>query len=547
MEKTNIEITVLRPSRLNPREIQDNQKYEEFKQTIKERGIITPLIVRPVEGLGPGSSLRRYEIVSGHRRFKAAQELGLKEVPVRIKPMNDEEALDVMTIENLQREDLHPLDEAKGYRRLLKTANRSVPDVAAAVGKDHNHVYKILRLLELTPKIQEGFLKQKILLGHALSLARLQPKDQEEVYKWIFAYNRDACSVRNLDEHIKDHVLLDLNKSSFSKTECAKCQKRTGFVPALFPDLKKEDMCTDSVCFKTKQEEYLKDRFQELQKGSDKPIVKISTMWGSSNEKGKGILFNNDYHEIRKGDKHCDQEVTGLVVAGHDIGKSMTICPSGKGCKIHSGRYHATPQEKARRQADKDKIQANRIIREKILEAILPKAKLDIETLRVIALEQWNRLWHDHKKPILDRHGLKPIKGQYGSDYEIPLQKVIRECKPKDLTQIMVEISLAPSVWTGLNYDGYNRTPKDSLKEMATHYSVDAKAIEKEVQSQFKAKAKQRTLRLRKKEPKGKKIQSGVCRYCGCTEENACEGGCTWVDKKKTICSACVKGRRAIL
>ena len=153
----------IRPGRFQPRTTFNEAALEELKASIKRSGVIEPIIVRPV-------AHGTYEMVAGERRFRAAQALGLAEIPALIKTLSDKEALEMALVENVQREHLNPIEEASGYARLLNEFGYTQEDVAAAVGKDRATVANALRLLTLPEEIQRGVREARVSAGHAKAL-----------------------------------------------------------------------------------------------------------------------------------------------------------------------------------------------------------------------------------------------------------------------------------------------------------------------------------------------------------------------------------------
>ena len=180
----------IRPGRFQPRAAISEASIEELKASIRRSGIIEPVIVRPI-------AHGTYELVAGERRFKASQSIGIKEVPAVIKSLSDKEALEFSLIENVQREDLNPLDEAKGYARLSDEFGYTQEDVASAVGKDRATVANLLRLLALPQEIQEGLQGGAITLGHAKALLAIQDgAKQVALYRRI---KQEEMSVRQAE------------------------------------------------------------------------------------------------------------------------------------------------------------------------------------------------------------------------------------------------------------------------------------------------------------------------------------------------------------
>ena len=157
--------TSLRPNARNPRRMFSEDELDELTASLRERGMIQPIVARPVRG-APDA----FEIIAGERRGRAAQRAGLHEVPVVIIEASDQEALQLAIIENVQRADLNPLEEAEGYRALVEDYSHTQDDIAKMVGKSRSHVANTLRLLKLPPSIRGYIFKGKLDAGHARML-----------------------------------------------------------------------------------------------------------------------------------------------------------------------------------------------------------------------------------------------------------------------------------------------------------------------------------------------------------------------------------------
>ena len=161
----------LRPGKYQPRTRMDAASLAELALSIKEQGVMQPILVRPVDG-------SRFEIVAGERRWRAAQQAGLREVPALVRTVPDQAALAVALIENIQREDLNPLEEAKGLERLIEEFGLTHEAAAKAVGRSRSAVSNLLRLTSLAPPVQEYLLAGKLEMGHARALLALPVAQQ---------------------------------------------------------------------------------------------------------------------------------------------------------------------------------------------------------------------------------------------------------------------------------------------------------------------------------------------------------------------------------
>jgi ParB family transcriptional regulator, chromosome partitioning protein len=155
----------LRPNARNPRRVFAEAELDELAASLRERGIIQPIVVRPARGVADG-----YEIIAGERRWRAAQRAGLHEVPVVVIEATDAEALQLAIIENVQRADLNPLEEAEGYRALLEEFGNSQEEIAKIVGKSRSYVANTLRLLKLSDAVKAYIHSGKLSAGHARML-----------------------------------------------------------------------------------------------------------------------------------------------------------------------------------------------------------------------------------------------------------------------------------------------------------------------------------------------------------------------------------------
>jgi ParB family chromosome partitioning protein len=164
-------LTEIVPSPLQPRKLFRAEQLQELVESIREHGIIQPLIVRKVEG--------KCELIAGERRWRAASQLGLKEAPVIVRPASDRDVLELALIENLQREDLNAIEEAVAYRRLAQEFSLRQEDIAQRVGKSRSVVANSLRLLDLHPQVQSYVSQGRLTVGHAKVLLGLQHLEEQ--------------------------------------------------------------------------------------------------------------------------------------------------------------------------------------------------------------------------------------------------------------------------------------------------------------------------------------------------------------------------------
>lgn len=188
-----VPIEFLRPNPRNPRKSFDEAELEDLAASIKEKGIIQPILARPAPGLADA-----YEIIAGERRWRAAQRAGLHEVPIIVVEADDQQALELAIIENVQRSDLNALEEASGYDRLSAEFNYSQGDLAKVIGKSRSHVANTLRLLKLPEKSKRLLGDSLISAGHARAL--LGVADPDALAERIVA---QGLSVRDVERIVQ--------------------------------------------------------------------------------------------------------------------------------------------------------------------------------------------------------------------------------------------------------------------------------------------------------------------------------------------------------
>lgn len=179
--------------RFQPRTSYSDTKLEDLKSSIKEKGIIQPILVREVEG--------GFEVIAGERRLKAARSLNMVDIPAIIKNVSDQEALVIALIENIQREDLNPIEEAQAYKRLTEDFNYTQDDVASAVGKDRSTISNLMRLLKLPNEIQERIYGGELSMGHARTLLALDTTD--DIKRFFEITLKKGLSVRELENLVQ--------------------------------------------------------------------------------------------------------------------------------------------------------------------------------------------------------------------------------------------------------------------------------------------------------------------------------------------------------
>lgn len=201
--ETIVKINEVEPNKNQPRRTYDEDALLELAESIKQHGVIQPLIVKKRD--------KYYEIIAGERRWRAAKMAGLKEIPIVIKDLSDQEIMEVALIENIQREDLNPIEEAQAYQRLIKEYNYKQDELAERVSKSRVAVTNSMRLLKLDERVQKMIIDDMISAGHARALLAIT--DSEKQYTIAMKVFDEKLSVReteklikNLDKQVKPKV-----------------------------------------------------------------------------------------------------------------------------------------------------------------------------------------------------------------------------------------------------------------------------------------------------------------------------------------------------
>ena len=509
-EYQNIPIARLKESSTNPRKTFDEERLKELAESIRSKGILLPLLVRPVNG--------HYEIVAGTQRFRAAQRAGLREVPVRVSAFNDAEAQETQLIENLLRTDLHPFEEAQGFHALLdkEGSKYTVEKIAAKTGKPALFVARRLKLLDLVKPVADAFVAGHIGVEHAQLIAKLAPDMQEHALAHCFdgyhAANdseRSLVPVARLQAWIEQNVYLKLKSVPFSKDDatlvpeagsCANCPKRTGFNTLLFSEVR-EDSCTDAVCFNRKIDAHITRRREKMP-----GLVLISNEF--SLPEGTPILARRNYVEVVapkvKGrreshpwNRTCNHTKTAIHADGMDKGRLAKVCAE-RSCKVHFEEQQQAEKQrlawKTQRATENRKAKQTASFRHLLLSETLKRVKpqLGNEQMRLVARFVLATLPHEQMLRLAKRHGLETAKDR--GDWQVveKARGFYKTAGAAELSRLIFEAMLIGSA-ASLHADKEN----DLLSDAAALYDVDTKAlrsaVEKEEKKELERKAKVQT------------------------------------------------------
>ena len=501
-------------SKTNPRRQFDETKLAELADNIKQYGVLQAILVRPI---GRGDS---FEVVAGTRRYRASKLAGRETIPATIRELTDTQCLELQLIENLQRSDVHELDEAQGYAALmqLQPENYTVETIATKVGRSEAYVYARLRLLHLIPEARQAFYEGKLTVAHAFETARLQPNDQQRALQECFPNHRspaailkdkkaEAVTVRELRQWIEREIHLDLTNAPFDPQDeallpsagaCARCPKRTGSNPLLFPEVRQKSICTDRECYRAKVEALVQIRVKPLEEKGEKPLrVSQAPSW-QANGHARDVLVEGQFLRA-KSKNDCPHTKPAVLIDGKSAGAIFHICRDEK-CPVHSRitRYEPTPQERAQRAKERLAERVEKQSRFRILDAVrkkLPDAlpRADVE---MIALDYFRRLGHDNHRRVCRVYGWEEKKsktswGGQAVDYEKIATAAVEGMTAADLHRFLVVCALVSDLYCP-GYNPAQALAKDSnLARAAARYKVDSAKITAALRTELtKARAK---------------------------------------------------------
>lgn len=511
----------------NPRQSFDPKKLAELTADIKQRGVQEPIVIRPVTG-----AERNFQVVFGERRYRASEKAGKKTVPSIVRNLTDEQVFELQIIENLQRENLHPLDEAEAFSRLYELSrheqqnhDEAVATVAAKVGKEADDIEKSLKLLSLTEAAKTAFRKNQILLGHAFELCRLREDEQKEALAFLTHNTREVNQpnggrknvkvmpgVPDLKLWIQENLFLDLEKAPFDTQDatlqktmgaCSTCQFRTGNQPILFSDVRKGDTCTVPSCWTEKRNNTLiniaNTTAQELGVHS---VLKIGIGYKSWNE-GKVpvdayIEYGSDFRIVAEGSE-CDHTKPGVITwigSPSDAGRrkvrdQIFVCTKSASCAKHNKVDSRGPRpRKSYEQMADTRIHNLREsipqrVRAALIQAVTEKAKAKSRKLSsaertefdLIARQMHQDLFFDRHRDLCKLMKVEPGLDRYkNKDWRATSRKMF----DKNPVALMTAMVLMHRYHVGTcGSEG------DPLKPLLQVYKVNAGAIEKRVKAEI--------------------------------------------------------------
>jgi ParB family transcriptional regulator, chromosome partitioning protein len=519
-EYRELPLAQLNESKTNPRRVFDESGLKELAASIRSQGVLSPLLVRPLTENG-------FEIVAGARRYRAAQLAEVATVPVRIVHLSDAEALAAQLVENLIRAEIHPMEEAEGFARLLALdePKYTIEQLSAQVGKHPAFIAARLKLMDLVKPVVGAFYANEIGVGHALLLAKLPGDVQEQALSACFkeVYNGNQKSarillpVRSLQFWIETNVLLILKDAPFDKRDaellptagsCADCSKRTGHNKLLFADDlgKQGDRCVDPKCYQSKVAALVAKTI------AAKPqLVQISTAYGAQKE-GSPVLPRNKYAAIRDDKpksndeakrpefKVCKYATDAIVTEGTDVGTVHKVC-TNPACPIHhpkkangasaSDAQFKAEQEKRRREEAIANATGLRVL--SAIGAAVP-VRLMKRDLLFVADRLVNLLGENSAAILARQYGIKKTKENDSTNKLFAA--FLRRADESTLGRAVVEAVVLLTATHG--------NAAHVLRDAADAYKVDVAAITAKVKTEFAEKEKAKAAKKAAPKPPAK-------------------------------------------
>jgi ParB family chromosome partitioning protein len=342
-------IDTIHESTTNPRRTFDQGKLQELAESIKHHGLIQPVTVRP--------NSEGFELIAGARRYRAAQLAELFSLPARIVEIDDAQALEWQLVENAQRADIHPYEEAQGFQRLLDLPGYDVATLVAKSGKSVSHIYARLSLLQLIPEVAEAFTQERITASHANLIARLPQGSQAEAFEQCWRKDwQDSephlLPAKHVSAWIQNNLYLSLADAPFDREDptlnpaagaCVTCPHRSGYNTSLFSDVTDGDQCLSGPCYQIKLTAHI-----DREIAARPELIQIENGWRSAREQRPGAVQRGHFREIETVEENPDAEPApqcaaakpAIIVYGKRVGTTITVCTDDD-CPIHDPRAAA--------------------------------------------------------------------------------------------------------------------------------------------------------------------------------------------------------------
>lgn len=502
-QATRIPLAAIVPSKTNPRKNFDKVALGELEASIRKHDVIQPILVRP------NGSPETFELVAGERRFRAAKAAGLKDIPATVRALSDGEAIEIQVIENLQRSDLHPLEEAEGYEALMKCPRPNgepytADEIAAKVGKSRSYIYGRLKLTALSANGRKALYAGFIDPSRALLLARIpgvqlqdkalleilnlksiedlepgQDEDEEDFRPRPMSY-RDAA------DHVQWQYTLQLKVAPFKTADaglvpsagaCTTCPKRSGNQPELFADIESADVCTDPSCFAAKRDAHLEQLAKSAADKGKKVVSPNARGYLRLDDQVKG---DPTWRKVRDLLGKADVEIVQMPVADEDTGKTSFVEVVKKSVatpilaeKIKAAREKAGYRSGPQRDYELER-KVSREYRRRLFTHIVAAVPVEAGTAELKTLVG-EVMRGDCNAELVAELLLPASKGKASERIKAALPKLDQSALIRLL--LVLHLSRETEEWHG---------DEEVLEDSAKLYKVDARSIKANVEAELK-------------------------------------------------------------
>jgi ParB/RepB/Spo0J family partition protein len=506
----------------------DDESMTELAESIKAIGVQQPVIVRPLPASRledtvadriPGEPLPIYEIIAGERRWRATKLAGLNALPILVRDMTDEQVLLFQLVENLQREDLHPMEEAEGYERLMSQTEIRKEDIAAKVGKSRSYVYGRLNLLKLTAEVRTAFHAAKIDFSRALLISRipdaaLQSKALGEATR--LDYRDEVPSYRTFQSWVQQNVMLRLDAARFKITQvdlvpdagsCRECEHRTGANPDLFTDVDSADVCTDPKCFHAKEAAH--DAIQlAAAKASGKKVIAgqaAKEVWPSKYTENLEGYVRLDKPDARTGTKKAVKTLLGkdapetMVLVSPHTGEQVEVLPASTVNKLLKDKGHLTPlMARQTRQLSEHEVQQKLTTnyestwRMRAIETVWREMNEGAAEgasdafLRMLAKDLVSELRQDERSQVAKLLGLGKVATHEGIRAYLDDEDQCDGARAQHVLQLLAMLVDMKNIVT---FGVSEAKAAPHIEQVAADYGVNVSAIQEDVKAEMKAEA----------------------------------------------------------
>jgi len=464
----------------------------ELIESVRTKGVLVPVLCRP--------SADGWDLVFGARRLRAAQAAGLAEIPAMVREMTDREVLEVQVIENLQRADVHPLEEAEGFKALHEQYGVAVEELAAKTGKSTAFVRNRLKLCSLHPSAKEAFFSGAINASVAQLLARMPEQLQEKAASELlnFPNGTEPVSHRRALDFIQSRYMLSLTEAPFDVTDatlhpeagaCSTCPKRTGNQRELFSDVASEDVCTDPDCFAEKKERVWQLRVERAREAGQEVLAakdaKRVFLYADEVSPQSGFVKLDEVCEVdpkgRTWRKLLGKNAPTVTIARDGRGHAhelVALDDAAKALKT-AGRTFTIPKAPATRDPEDYRREQEREAKARALRAAAAGEALTLMVAKVEKQEPGKGLWRFMVEALLP-FSSDAREHRFAGVADAELPKRIRRLNESELRGLVFELALEHALlqtWTGY--------PKE-LTTACKLFGINLKSVEAKVRKGLK-------------------------------------------------------------